>query len=57
VSCNLNMPLAAKTDDAKMINALQKSWRKMTTDAHAYALEMQFGPREKSLVERALAGQ
>lgn len=46
--------LAAKSDDEKMINALQKSWRKMTPTAHAEALKLNYGPRERSLVERAL---
>lgn len=48
--------LAAKTDDEKMINALQKSWRKMTPSAHAWALKLSYGAREKALIERALAG-
>lgn len=48
--------LAAKTDDDKMINALQKSWQKMTAAARAEALKLEFGPREKALLERALAG-
>ena len=43
------------SDDAKMINALQKSWQKMTPAAHAEALKLDFGPRERILVERALA--
>lgn len=47
--------LAAKSDDEKMINALRKSWKKMTSAAHAEALKLNFGPRERSLVERALA--
>jgi hypothetical protein len=47
-------PLAAKSDDAKMINALRKSWQKMTPTAHAEALKLSYGPREKSLIERAL---
>jgi hypothetical protein len=47
-------PLAAKADDAKMINALQKSWKKMTPAAHAEALKLNYGAREKSLIERAL---
>lgn len=48
-------PLAAKSDDDKMINALQKSWKKMTATARAEALKLDFAPREKSLIERALA--
>lgn len=48
-------PLAAKADDEKMINALQKSWKKMTPAAHAEALKLNYGAREKSLIARALA--
>jgi hypothetical protein len=48
-------PLAARADDAKMINALRKSWKKMTPTAQAAALRLNFGAREKSLLERALA--
>lgn len=48
-------PLAAKTDDDKTINALQKSWKKMTPTARAEALKLNYSPREKSLIERALA--
>ena len=46
--------LAAKTDDDKTINALQKSWQKMTEAAHAEALKLNYGDREKKLIERAL---
>ncbi len=49
-------PLAAKTDDDKMINALRKSWEKMTEAARNEALKLTFGNREKSLIQRALAG-
>ena len=48
--------LARKTDDLKVINALQKSWKKMTPTAHALALQLEFGPREQELVRQALAG-
>ena len=47
--------LAAKTDDDKLINALQKSWKKMTPAAHAEALKLNYGTREKSLIAQALA--
>src|SRR5882724_4556398 len=47
--------LAAKTTDDKMINALQKAWKKMTPAARANAMKLNFGPKEKSLLERALA--
>ena len=46
--------LAAKSDDEKMINALRKSWLKMTDAARAEALKLIFDPRAKELVERAL---
>jgi hypothetical protein len=46
--------LAAKTDDDKTVNALQKSWQKMTEAARAEALKLNYGEREKSLIERAL---
>jgi hypothetical protein len=46
--------LAAKTADDKMITALQKSWKKMTPAAHAEALKLNYSPREKELIERAL---
>lgn len=47
--------LAAKTDDETMINAVRKSWLKMTDSARAAALKLSFGPRETALLERALA--
>ncbi len=47
--------LAAKSDDDKMINALRKSWGKMTEAARAEALKLNYSPREKSLIEQALA--
>lgn len=46
--------LAAKSDDDKMINALKKSWEKMTETARAEALKLNYGEREKSLITRAL---
>jgi len=46
--------LAVKTDDDKMITALQKSWKKMTPAAHAEALKLNYAPREKDLIDRAL---
>ncbi len=47
--------LAAKTDDAKMINALRKSWKKMSPEARSLALTLSYGPREQRLLEQALA--
>jgi hypothetical protein len=48
--------LAAKTAEDKTINALQKSWGKMTGAARAEALKLNYGEREKTLLQRALNG-
>jgi len=48
--------LAAKTAGDKTVNALKKSWQKMTDAARAEALKLNLGPREKALLERALKG-
>jgi Domain of unknown function (DUF4202) len=47
--------LAAKMTEDKTINALQKSWAKMTEAARAEALKLNYGDREKALILRALA--
>jgi hypothetical protein len=47
--------LAAKMDEASMINAIQKTWQKMTPAARQHALALPFGAREKQLIDRALA--
>jgi hypothetical protein len=46
--------LAAKSDDDKMVNALKKSWAKMTKAARAEALKLNFAGRERKLIEAAL---
>jgi hypothetical protein len=48
--------LASKTAEDKMINAIQKTWKKMTPAAQQHALALPFGAGEKQLIERALAG-
>jgi hypothetical protein len=48
-------PLAARSADDKMINALRKSWLKMTPAAQALARQFPYGPHEKSLLDRALS--
>ena len=48
--------LAAKTAADKTINALQKSRAKMTGVARAEALKLNYGEREKALLQRALKG-
>ena len=47
--------LAARSDDEKMINALRKSWEKMTGAGRAEALKLNYGQREKELIGRALS--
>jgi len=47
--------LARKTSDEKMINALQKAWKKMTPAARDLALRLSYPPKEKSLLDHALA--
>lgn len=46
--------LAAKTSDDKVINALQKSWKKMTPVAQAEAMKLSYSPSAKVLLEKAL---
>jgi Domain of unknown function (DUF4202) len=47
--------LAARMEAEKMVNAVQKTWKKMTPTAHARALALPLGPKEAALVQRALA--
>ncbi len=47
--------LAAKLDDEKTINAIRKSWEKMTDAARQHALALSYTDRERELVQRALA--
>lgn len=46
---------AARTDEAKMIDILRKTWGKMSERAHAAALALPLGDAEKALVGKALA--
>jgi hypothetical protein len=48
--------LARKATDEKVINALRKSWEKMTPQARELAQGLTFGEKEKALLEKALAG-
>jgi len=47
--------LAAKSTDDKMVNALKKSWEKMTEAGRAEALKLNYSEREKRLIQQALA--
>jgi hypothetical protein len=46
--------LADKTAEAKVINALQKSWKKMTPAAQTIARQLRYEERELALLKRAL---
>ncbi len=48
--------LARKTADDKVINALEKSWKKMTPAAQARAKTIAYAPRDQELLRRALEG-
>jgi hypothetical protein len=47
--------LVKKTSEEKMVNALQKSWKKMTPTGHAAALSLSYTSAEKALLDKALA--
>lgn len=49
--------LAARTGEDKMINALRKSWAKMTDQARAHALKLQYGEQQRTLLEKALSSK
>jgi len=46
--------LAAKTAEDKMINALQKAWKKMTPQARELAKPLAYGTKEGALLAKAL---
>jgi hypothetical protein len=46
--------LASKTAVDKMINALQKAWKKMTPGGQAQALKLAYNPQQWELLEKAL---
>ena len=47
--------LIDKSTEEKVINAVQKSWAKMSEAGRAEALKLNYAPREKALLEKALA--
>jgi hypothetical protein len=47
--------LAAKTAEEKMINAVQKTWEKMTEQARTEALKLSYSEKDKKLIENALS--
>ena len=47
--------LASRTSEDKMINALQKAWKKMSAPAQAEALKLPYNLHERALLKKALA--
>lgn len=47
--------LAARMDEEKMVNAVQKTWKKMSPAGQERALALPLGAKEKALVQKALA--
>jgi hypothetical protein len=47
--------LAPKITEEKAINALRKSWNKMTPAAQKFAKTLDCGPREQALLQKALS--
>ncbi len=47
---------AARHDEAKVVDVLRKTWRKMSERGHAAALGLDLPAATRSLVEKALAG-
>jgi Domain of unknown function (DUF4202) len=47
--------LAGKTEDQKMIQVVQKTWKKMTPEAQARALELHYLPEHRALLDQALS--
>lgn len=45
---------AEKHDDEKVIDILQKTWKKMSEEGHAAALKLKFSDKSLSLVKRAI---
>jgi hypothetical protein len=45
---------AAKHSEEKLIDILQKTWRKMSAKGHEEALRLPLSPAVKELVQRAL---
>jgi hypothetical protein len=46
--------LAGKTAEDKIVNAVQKTWQKMTPSARQRALALSLGAKERELIERSL---
>jgi hypothetical protein len=49
------LPFAAQHPEDKVIDIVQKTWRKMTPEGHALALQLDLPPDAQALVAKALA--
>jgi hypothetical protein len=48
--------LASRTDEETMLNAIRKTWAKMSEQGRREALALSYGPRERGFIEKALKG-
>lgn len=46
---------AAQHDEEKLITIVQKTWNKMTDEGHAAALELDYAPEDRALIQKALS--
>ena len=46
---------ARQHEEAKVVNILARTWRKMSDRGHAAALGLHFAPEDRALIEKALA--
>jgi len=46
---------ASKHEEARLLDVLAKTWRKMSEEGRLAALELELPAAERSLVERAIA--
>jgi len=47
-------PLAARSTEEQMVNALRKAWQKMTPNGRTLASAIPYAPREAALIRKAL---
>ena len=47
-------PLAARSTEEQMVNALRKAWQKMTPNGRTLATSIPYAPREAALISKAL---
>jgi len=45
-----------KHSEEKLLPIVQKTWKKMSERAHDAALQLEYAPEDRSLIEKALKG-